>query len=124
MESAKQKNHPLQLAILTANGNCQTTEARFGFPWTLSAIRELFKQKAASPRCFGAKKKRKRLQTSSTYSIPAGFIYCDATIENGSKPGVIGMKDGVLRVEKTMGLLGAASKMIPCGGFEAKQVHD
>jgi hypothetical protein len=80
--------------------------------------------KGSITKVFWSKEEGKTTQTSSTYSIPAGFIYCDATIESGSKPGVIGMKDGVLRVEKTMGLLGAASKLIPCGRFEAKQVYE
>lgn len=80
--------------------------------------------KGSITKVFWSKEEEKTTETSSTYNIPAGFIYGDATIESGSKPGVIGMKDGVLTVEKTMGLLGAASKMVPCGGFDAKQIHD
>jgi hypothetical protein len=59
---------------------------------------------------FWIKEEEKMAQTLSTYSIPAGFIYCNAAIESGLKPGDIGMKDGVSRIEKTMGLLGAALK--------------
>lgn len=62
-------------------------------------------------------------KTASTYSIPPGFIYADASIQYGSKPGEFVMKDGLLRYEKTFGLLGASSKMITCGKFTAKMIN-
>lgn len=80
--------------------------------------------KGSITKVYWSREDEKTTETSSTYSIPAGFMYADATIVSGSQPGVVDMKDGVLRVEQTMGLLGAASKMVACGGFEAKSVHD
>ena len=71
---------------------------------------------------FWSKEVEKMTETSSTYSIPPGIIYADAELTSGSKPGVLTMKDGILRVEQTTGLLGAVSKMVNCGGFTAKQV--
>lgn len=76
-------------------------------------------------------------KTSSTYSIPAGFMYGDIGVGFGDRPGVLEMLDerggggepgtvpgGLLRVEKKMGVLGAASKMIPCGKFSGRMIVD
>eukprot|EP00804_Cyclotella_cryptica_P011923 CCRYP_004394-RA/>CCRYP_004394-RA protein AED:0.16 eAED:0.16 QI:0/-1/0/1/-1/1/1/0/299 len=69
-------------------------------------------------------------QTSTTYSIPEGMIYGDVTVgygeagrlcmleERGEGGGVL--PGGLLRVEKKMGVLGASSKMVPCGRFSGK----
>lgn len=67
-------------------------------------------------------------KTSSTYSIPEGFIYGDIAVGYGDRPGALEMMDekaagkdvvpgGLLRVEKKMGMLGASSKLLPCGKF-------
>ena len=73
-------------------------------------------------------------KTSSTYSIPEGFIYGDIAVGYGDKPGTLEMVDekstgsmefvpgGMLRVEKKMGMLGAASKLLPCGKFSGKML--
>jgi hypothetical protein len=66
----------------------------------------------------------KTIQTSSSYSIPPGFIFADFSIGYGSQPGTLKMKDGVLRVEQKLGLLGAASKMVPCGAATATCVYN
>ena len=75
------------------------------------------------------------LKTSSTYSIPEGFVYGDIGVGYGEEPGMLVMMDerakvgaagtkvlpgGLLKVEKRMGVLGAASKMLPCGKFSGK----
>lgn len=61
-------------------------------------------------------------KTTSTYSIPPGFIYGDISIGYGVRPGTIQMENnGIIRVEKSSGLLGAASKMVPCGTFSGRQ---
>lgn len=74
---------------------------------------------------YWSREDEKTTETSSTYQIPGGILYADASLAStSSKPGVVDMKDGVLRLEKTMGLLGAASKLVPCGGFEAKRIHE
>jgi len=67
-------------------------------------------------------------KTSSTYSIPEGFVYGDIGVGYGVKPGMLEMIDekatgmefvpgGLLRVEKKIGMLGASSKLLPCGKF-------
>lgn len=64
----------------------------------------------------------KSVQTSTTYSIPPGFVYGDIAVGTGNRPGIIqAQDDGILRVEQKMGLLGAASKLVPCGKFAAAQ---
>lgn len=71
-------------------------------------------------------------KTSSTYSIPEGFVYGDISVGYGDEPGKLAMMDeksmsaakgmsiipgGLLRVEKKSGLLGASSTLVPCGRF-------
>ena len=63
-------------------------------------------------------------KTSSTYSIPVGFIYADAKIGYGTSPDVFIMKDGNLMFEKMSGLLGVSSKMLTCGKFIAEMNSD
>ncbi|KAL3826334.1 hypothetical protein ACHAXA_003658 [Cyclostephanos tholiformis] len=77
-------------------------------------------------------------KTSSTYSIPEGFIYGDIGVGYGDRPGTLEMmKDGgggsttggaaeiipggLLRVEKRIGMLGASSKLLPCGRFTGRE---
>ena len=78
-------------------------------------------------------------RTSSTYSIPEGFVYGDIGVGYGSVPGTLEMADergggsgsttaggagttpgGLLRVEKRIGVLGASSKLLPCGKFSGR----
>ncbi len=84
------------------------------------------------------------VRTSSTYSIPEGYIYGDIGVGYGDRPGTLEMTNdsrgwgggaggstasgggggtleivpgGLLRVEKRIGMLGASSKLLPCGKF-------
>ena len=91
-------------------------------------------------------------RTSSTYSIPEGFVYGDIGVGYGDRPGTLVMADerrggggggstttggggggggqvggaetvvpgGLLRVEKRIGMLGASSKLLPCGKFSGR----
>ena len=63
-------------------------------------------------------------QTSSKYTIPPGWVYADIKIKmSTSRPGTLDVKSGgtgVLRVEQAVGLLGAATKLVACGTFDAK----
>ena len=74
-------------------------------------------------------------RTSSTYSIPEGLIYGDIGVGYGVRPGTLEMMDekvtgmdvvpgGLLRVEKKIGMLGASSKLLPCGKFSGKMLVD
>jgi len=60
--------------------------------------------------------------TSSAYTIPAGAMYGDAGLSSGAQVGTLQWSDGILRVEQSSGLLGAGSKMVPCGRFTATRV--
>uniref|UniRef100_A0A7R9ZJ61 Plastid lipid-associated protein/fibrillin conserved domain-containing protein n=1 Tax=Craspedostauros australis TaxID=1486917 RepID=A0A7R9ZJ61_9STRA len=65
----------------------------------------------------------KTTQTSSSYSIPPGWVYGDISVDVGKRPGLLDFgSSGVLRIEKSMGLLGAASKMVACGKFSVALV--
>jgi len=74
-------------------------------------------------------------RTSSTYSIPEGFVYGDIGVGYGDRPGTLEMMDekatgmevvpgGLLKVEKKMGMLGASSKLLPCGKFSGRMLLD
>lgn len=74
-------------------------------------------------------------KTSSTYSIPEGFVYGDIAVGYGDRPGTLEMTDekasgmevipgGLLRVEKRIGMLGASSKLLPCGKFSGRMLVD
>jgi hypothetical protein len=68
-------------------------------------------------------------QTSTTYTIPPGFIYGDVPVTPAKgRPGIAGSSfniagDGVLRLEKESGLFGISSRMVACGKFEAKRIQ-
>jgi hypothetical protein len=60
-------------------------------------------------------------RTSTIYSIPEGWLYFEAELASSKAPGKsIQWVDGILKVEQSKGLLGAASVMIPCGKFSVK----
>jgi hypothetical protein len=62
-------------------------------------------------------------KTSTTYSIPQGWLYGDAELVKNAR-GQLTIINGVLKVEQTTGFLGASIKMVPCGKFEASVVLD
>lgn len=76
-------------------------------------------------------------RTSSTYSIPEGMVYGDIGVGYGTggllvmidekstvvgSPGLSVVPGGLLRVEKKMGVLGASSKLLPCGKFSGRML--
>jgi len=64
-------------------------------------------------------------QTTSSYTIPPGFIFGDVPVIYGTRPGTVKMDgEGILRVEKASGLLGVASKLVACGKFVGRLVVD
>lgn len=66
----------------------------------------------------------KTRQTSTVYSIPEGWMYGEAELVSGSKAGTVSWRNGILKVEQAVGLLGVATKLSPCGRFSAFQVFD
>ena len=63
-------------------------------------------------------------QTSTVYSIPEGWMYGEAELTQGSKAGTVVWRDGILKVEQAVGLLGVASKLSACGRFSATEVFN
>jgi hypothetical protein len=56
-------------------------------------------------------------ETSTTYTIEPGWLYGEATVSSDRRRGQLQWDSGVLKVEKTGGLLGAATTLVPCGAF-------
>jgi hypothetical protein len=63
--------------------------------------------------------------TQTVYTIPTGWLYADTAIGYGKQPGVLQMSndESILRVEKTTGLLGVSSTMVPCGTFIGRPIY-
>jgi hypothetical protein len=77
--------------------------------------------KGSIEKIYWSDEEEKTIQTSSTYSIPPGWVYGDVSLSLGRNPGTFEMGRGVLRIEQDTGLFGISSKMISCGSFEARQ---
>ena len=60
---------------------------------------------------------QRSIQTQTVYQIPEGWLYGEAEIKVSGTG--IAWSEGVLKVEQSVGLLGVASKMVPCGKFVA-----
>lgn len=100
---------------------------RIGIP--IRGYRRIVTTTGTIQRVFWSQGEPLRSRTSSTYSIPEGFIFGDIGVGYGEKPGTLEMIDekvtigteinpgGLLRVEKKMGILGVSSKLLLCGKF-------
>jgi hypothetical protein len=75
--------------------------------------------KGSIQKIYWSDEEEKSTQTSTTYTIPSGWVYGEATLTTNAR-GDMQWNDGILKVEQSMGLLGAASRMLPCGKFVAK----
>jgi hypothetical protein len=69
---------------------------------------------------YWSNEKDKVRETSTSYTIPAGWMYGEAEIVMTAKQQA--WTNGILKVEQTIGMLGAGTKMVPCGKFNAKRV--
>lgn len=78
--------------------------------------------KGSIQKVYWSQEEDKVTATQSAYTIPAGPMYGDATLTSGNQVGNLQWNDGILRVEQSAGLLGAGSKMVPCGRFTATRV--
>ena len=67
---------------------------------------------------FWSNAEAKTTQTSTSYSVPEGWLYFEGKLDNPKK------LEGVLKVEQSTGLLGAGTKMVPCGKFAARQQQE
>mmetsp|Transcript_97468 Transcript_97468/g.281236 ORF Transcript_97468/g.281236 Transcript_97468/m.281236 type:complete len:284 (-) Transcript_97468:3-854(-) len=81
--------------------------------------------KGSIQKIYWTDEEEKSIQTQSSYSIPPGFVYCDIEVMAGRRPGTFAFGDsGVIRLEKSTGLFGVSSKLVPCGRFEIKQAEN
>jgi hypothetical protein len=81
--------------------------------------------KGSIQKIYWSKDEQVTRQTTSTYSIPPGWVYGDIAVRPGRQPGTLDIsEDGVLRIEQRQGLMGASSKMVPCGKFRARTSLD
>ena len=70
--------------------------------------------------------------SKATYSVPGGWVYGEAGVGYGRVPGELDMAPrggggnptGMLRFERRMGILGAVSKLLPCGMFIAEMITE
>jgi len=66
-------------------------------------------------------------RASTIYSIPPGWMYGEAQVTNSggglqNKNNKIVWDQGVLKIEQATGMLGAGSRMAPCGKFQVQMV--
>lgn len=65
----------------------------------------------------------KERKASTQYTIPQGWMYGEAEVSCSAQTGSsIAWKNCILKIEKAVGVLGAGSRMAPCGKFEARSV--
>ena len=97
---------------------------RIGIP--IRGFKRTVTTKGTIQKIYWSSQEESTTQTSTTYSIPEGMIYGDINVGYGTagklammeEKGETGMlPGGLLRVEKKVGVLGASSKMVPCGRF-------
>ncbi|KAL7485289.1 hypothetical protein ACHAW6_010896 [Cyclotella cf. meneghiniana] len=101
---------------------------RIGIP--IRGYRRTVTTRGTIQKIYWSSQEESTTQTSTTYSIPEGMVYGDVAVgygvagkitmleERGEGGGVL--PGGLLRVEKKIGVLGASSKMVPCGRFIGK----
>jgi hypothetical protein len=92
-------------------------QVRFRIP--VSGYSRTVQTKGSIQKIYWSDEEEKSTQTSTTYTIQAGWLYGEATLTTNAR-GDMQWNDGILKVEQSIGLLGAASRMIPCGKFVAK----
>lgn len=73
-----------------------------------------------------SKEEEKAIDTTTTYSIPPGIVYCDVEVSpTRRKPGSsssfeVSKDAGVMRVEQSSGMFGIASRLVACGKVVAR----
>ncbi len=90
-------------------------QIRFRIPVT--GYTRTIETKGTISKVYWSKEEEKKTQTSTTYSIPEGWLYGEAELTPVSPGRTIGWNDCVLKIEQSVGLLGVSSKMVPVGKF-------
>jgi hypothetical protein len=113
------------------NGFCKTEQLgdwklsddnrQIRFRLAVSGYKRTVQTKGTIQKIYWSSQDETTTQTSTTYSIPEGWLYFEADLSVSKTPGKpVQWSEGVVKVEQPMGLLGAASRMIPCGKFVAR----
>jgi hypothetical protein len=92
-------------------------QVRFRIP--VSGYSRTVQTKGSIQKIYWSEADETSTQTSTSYTINAGWMYGEAVLTTNAR-GDVQWNDGILKVELSMGLLGAASRMVPCGKFVAK----
>jgi len=79
--------------------------------------------KGTIQKVYWSKEDERTRQTSTVYSIPEGWLYGEACLSRTQR-GDIQWKDGILKIEKQQGFLGAASTLVACGKFKFRSVGE
>eukprot|EP00980_Cylindrotheca_fusiformis_P007951 scaffold1697_cov120-Cylindrotheca_fusiformis.AAC.33 len=122
------------------NGICRSSESGFTSgekdgEWKLSEDGKILRfsfdslgytrtveTKGSIQKVYWTDEEEKRIKTSSSYSIPPGWVYGDVELSVGRQPGTFELgNSGVLRIEQASGLFGISSTMSSCGKFEARR---
>ena len=91
---------------------------------TLGYVRTV-QTKGSIQKVFWTDEEEKNIQTSTTYSIPAGMVYGDIRVNLGRKPGTFDVeKEGALRVETSTGVFGIGTQLVACGKFVTALKYD
>jgi len=93
-------------------------QIRFRLPVT--GYTRTIETKGSIQKVYWSQEEEKTTQTSTVYSIPEGWMYGETELTKAVGKAIQWNDDGVLKVEVSRGLLGASSRMIPCGKFSAK----
>lgn len=72
---------------------------------------------------YWSKEDERTRQTSTMYSIPEGWLYGEASLSRTPRGDIL-WKDGILKIEKQQGFLGAASTLVACGKFNVRFVGE
>jgi hypothetical protein len=142
LDLPKEPNCALELEFLS-DGTCRCSKSAFTTgenlgQWKLSedgtqlrfsldclGFSRTVQTKGSIERIFWSDRPEMTLQTSSEYSIPSGWMFGDVSVGYGTRIGTLNFKSvGVFRIEKKVGLLGAASKLVACGTFQGKFKND
>ena len=138
MELPPEPSVSLELTLLPA-GVCMVSESPFTLgttpgQWKLSedgkqlrfsmnvlGYSRTIQTKGSITKVYWSDQNEVNTSTCTTYNIPPGWLYGDINIAPGLNSDTVVLKgDGILRVEQSIGWLGAASKMVPCGRVSSR----
>jgi hypothetical protein len=102
------------------------TQVRFRFG--VNGYKRTIETKGTIQKVFWSADEVTTSRTSTVYSIPRGWLYGESKLRKISIGGDVDGRpridwddsSNILKIEQTSGLMGVATKMIPCGKFKSK----